>query len=98
MGPYNDEAYWVDDYIALTGKPGRSISCGLYYMSDKEEHISGLCENICGGTLDGKEIEKTVYRFGETYTNFIRPVFYVDVRNPALKMEFKNHAWVICTE
>lgn len=98
LGPYYDEAYWVDDYIALTGKPGSSISCGLCYMSDKEEHISCLCENICGGTLEGKKVEKTVYRFGETYTNFIRPVFCVDVRNPALKMEFKKYAWVICTE
>jgi len=95
LGEYSDEAYWVDDYIALTGKPGASISCGLYYIYDKNQQcISGLCEIISRGTADGEKVESPI-RFGETYTNFIRPVYYVDVRNPALEIEFENGAWVI---
>lgn len=98
LGEHNDEDYWVDDYIAMTGKPGSSISSGLYYISNRDrECASGLCEIICGGTIDGKKVKKPT-RFGEMYTNFIRPVYYVDVRNPALEMEFENYAWVIKTE
>lgn len=98
LGQYNDKSYWVDDYIALTGKPGASISCGLFYIYNQDrECCSNLCEIISSGTVNEEKVKKPI-RFGETYTNFIRPVYYVDVRNPALEMEFENSAWVIKTE
>lgn len=98
LGKYNDESYWVDDYDAHTGAPGKSISCGLSYICAKERICSScLCEILSRGTVDGEKIKKPI-RFGETYTNFIRPVYYVDVYNPALEMEFQNGAWVIKTE
>lgn len=94
LGPYYSKFYWVDDYIALTSNPGKQISCGLFYVGTKEQYVSNLCEIIASGTVDGEKVEKPI-RFGETYTNFIRPVYYVDVRNPALEIEQENDIWVI---
>lgn len=92
FGKHRGISYWVDDYTELTGEPGKSVSGGLHYICDeKQECVSNLCEIISN---EGKDSESPIY-FGETYTNFIRPVYYVSIRNPALELEFENGAWTI---
>lgn len=93
LGEYYDKSYWVDSYTTLTGKPGASISGGLFYIYNGNRLcVSNLCEIIYG-----EKAEEPIH-FGETYTNFIRPVYYVDVRNPELEIEFEHGAWVIKTQ
>lgn len=91
-GQYEDIPYWIDDYFSMCTMEGRQISGGVAYTGWEENLIVGssLYEIIVGKDAP----EEPIY-FGETYTRIIKPVFYVDIRNPALELEKRRSPWFV---